>query len=109
MDRPDMTSIADLQAQAYALWIKYPNANIERYGLAVAEEAGEVCRAILKRALEIRGTHDEWTAEIRKEVGDLVSTILMLAITEGFDLETVVVERMQHLLARSVNHDPVGS
>lgn len=102
-----MTSIRDLQYDAVALCAKYPKANTERYGLAIAEEAGEVCRAILKRALGIRGTYARWTEEIQKETCDLIVTLIMLAVIEDFDLENAITTRMTTLLGRPVDHDPI--
>lgn len=59
--------------------------------LAIAEEAGEVCRAILKRHQADIGTSnrneslEHWEQAIRDEVADLIITALSLAENEGFD------------------------
>ena len=76
--------------------------------LNVAEEAGELCRAVLKRVQGIRGTREQWTAEVRKEAADVVLSLYNLAIIEGFDLDEAVRERWQAVEQRDWVSDPVG-
>lgn len=61
--------------------------------LGLVEEVGELCRAILKRDQGIRGSYDEWTAEIRKELGDVLIKLLDVADTAGFDLAEAAADR----------------
>jgi NTP pyrophosphatase (non-canonical NTP hydrolase) len=77
-------------------------------GLLLAEEAGEVCRAILKRMQGIRGTRDEWTAMVRKECIDVQLVLLGIAHYEGFSLAGALSEFWPQIEARDVNHDPIG-
>lgn len=61
--------------------------------LALAEESGEVCRAVLKRDHVISSGrpfkgHDEagWTANLRVELAQLIGVAVDIAYREGFDL-----------------------
>lgn len=76
--------------------------------LGLAEETGELCRAALKRDQGIRGTHEQWTAEIRKEVGDVVIKAHDLAGVEGFDLDDAVAERWAEISQRDWTTDRIG-
>jgi NTP pyrophosphatase (non-canonical NTP hydrolase) len=66
--------------------------------LAVAEEAGEVCRAALKRANGIR--EGDWSANLREEAADVVITLLSLAANEGWSLSEAVDERWEEVRTR---------
>lgn len=82
--------------------LMWPNENVERCGLALAEEAGEVARAILKREHQRDGDGDrggerDWTANLRKEVAQVVITCMSLAEREGFSLRDAILEEMQSL------------
>ena len=87
---------------------------VEREGLALAEEASEVlvaaagraCRAILKRAEAVRRTPEEWTAELRKEVAQVVMVAANLAHLEGFDLLDEVEKAAEALLAYRADRGP---
>jgi NTP pyrophosphatase (non-canonical NTP hydrolase) len=63
-----------------------PNHCVEHQVLVLAEEVGELCRAVVKRAQGIRGTHTEWTTQLRAEAADVLITLLAIAGTERFDL-----------------------
>jgi NTP pyrophosphatase (non-canonical NTP hydrolase) len=69
--------------------------------LSIAEEAGEVCRAVLKRAHGKRPGTD-WTAEVRLEAADVVISLLSLAANEGWSLADAVVERWDEVSHRVV-------
>ena len=60
--------------------------------LSVAEEAGEVCRAVLKRSHGKRPETD-WTKNLREEAADVVISLLSLAANEGWSLMDAVQER----------------
>ena len=60
--------------------------------LSVAEEAGEVCRAVLKRAHGKRPGTD-WSAQLRDEAVDVVISLLSLAANEGWSLADAVAAR----------------
>ena len=76
--------------------------------LVVSEEAGEVSRAVLKRKTGHRGTYEEWTAELRKEIGDVIIGLAYLASIEGFDLEQAIQDRWAVIQQRDWNSDPIG-
>lgn len=61
--------------------------------LALAEEAGEVCRAVLKRDYVVSNRRafkglDEagWTANLRVELAQRIGVALDIAVREGFDI-----------------------
>jgi len=74
--------------------------------LGLSEEVGELSRAVLKREQGIRGTYDEWTAEIAKELGDVMIKLLDVAETAGFDLQTVTALRWEAVSKRNFRADP---
>jgi NTP pyrophosphatase (non-canonical NTP hydrolase) len=76
--------------------------------LIIAEEAGEVCRAVLKREDGIRGTYEEWTAELRKEVAEVFIALAKMAWAEGFDLQEAIEERWSIIKLRDWKKDPKG-
>ena len=74
--------------------------------LGLAEEAGEVARAVLKRHQAIRGTHEEWTQEVWKELGDVLIKAAAIANKEGIDLEDVIVARWADVRRRDFTTFP---
>lgn len=76
--------------------------------LAVVYRVGQITRAVLKREHGTRGTYDQWTEEIRKESADLLLVLLDVARRENFSLAEAVLERQAEILARDLNHHPVG-
>ncbi len=77
-----------------------PSSIVEQ-SLSLAEEVGELCRAVLKRHQNIRGTHEQWTLELRKEIADVHLALLALAEREGIDLHTATVERFTDITTRN--------
>lgn len=67
--------------------------------VAIAEEAGEVCRAVLKRAHGLRPDTD-WDAQLRDEIGDVAITLLSLASNEGWSLADCITDRWQEVQHR---------
>lgn len=76
--------------------------------LGLAEEVGELCRAVLKREQNIRATREVWDAEIRKEIGDCVIKLLDIAAYEGLDLVQVFHERWARVSQRDWVANPAG-
>jgi NTP pyrophosphatase (non-canonical NTP hydrolase) len=76
--------------------------------LGLAEEAGEVARAVLKRHQGIRGTHEEWTDEIWKELGDVLIKCAAIANREGILLEDVIVARWCDVRRRDFTRHPLN-
>jgi NTP pyrophosphatase (non-canonical NTP hydrolase) len=67
--------------------------------LALAEEAGEVCRAVLKRSHGKRPGTD-WTEQVRLEAADVAITLLSLAANEGWSLSDAIAERWAEVRTR---------
>lgn len=105
---PDDLNSQDLQT-AIGLWTRmmWGDRNERSDALAIAEEAGEVCRAVLKRTQSYAGqdrlqrSPADWTAEVRKELADVVITCLSMAENEGFDLMQATRERFAAVRERA--------
>ena len=94
-----------IQAEVGAwLDLHVPARTLEQQVLLLAEEVGEVARAVVKRAQGVRGSHAEWTAALHDEVADVLLTCLAIAATEGFDLHTAAARKWARILRR----DPAG-
>jgi NTP pyrophosphatase (non-canonical NTP hydrolase) len=93
-----------------AAWVEtnFPGTPDEVAVLGLAEESGEVCRAVLKRAQGIRGTREEWDREIAKELGDVVIVAFNIAARFGIDLGDAVFGRWVAVGARNWTVDKVG-
>ena len=69
--------------------------------LVLAEEVGEVARAIVKRQQGIRGSRAEWTTALRHEIADTQIALLALAESEGIDLPTEARRRWIEITNRN--------
>lgn len=108
MSAPRAESLGSLQIRAHRWSLeKWPNEGVMHDALGLGEEVGEVLRCVLKREHGTRGTAEEWTAELRKEVGDTLLVLAVLAEREGFDLLDAAWDRWLAIKDRSVNHDPI--
>jgi NTP pyrophosphatase (non-canonical NTP hydrolase) len=76
--------------------------------LGLAEEVGEVCRAVLKNEQRIRGTHDEWMIELAKELGDVFIKLCDVANVYGLDLQKCITARWDEVSKRNFTKDRVG-
>lgn len=86
-------SPSDLQASMHEESLRrWPDMDAESEALALAEEAGEVCRAVLKRGRGIRGSSEEWTDNLRTEITQTAAVLCNLAAIEGFDLFEAMLE-----------------
>jgi NTP pyrophosphatase (non-canonical NTP hydrolase) len=74
-----------------------PDAGLNEYGLQLAEETGEVVRPILKMSQGIRGTREQWMAELGKEVGDVFFALQGVCIHAGIDLDEAVAARWEQV------------
>lgn len=94
----------DVGREIDRLW---PRESTHARGLALAEEAGEVCRAMLKRdhatwAGTWRGlTPAQWTENLRVETFQAVGVLLDIARREGFDVEQGLRDVLAVLEGRS--------
>jgi len=101
IDHRTQRRVAELSEQ------RFPLATTETEALALAEEAGEVARAVLKRWHGVRGSREAWTAALRQEIAQVVVVALRLAALERFDLAEAVNAEVEAWAARDPNHDPV--
>lgn len=76
--------------------------------LGLAEESGELCRAVLKMHQQIRGTEDEWMLESEKEMGDVFIKLCCIANSLGIDLEKAIKERWTEVRKRNWSTDRTG-
>lgn len=91
------------QAEVAAWLDQHIKRTTEEQALVLAEETGEVCRAVVKRSQGLRGTHVEWTARIQAEVADAHLTLLAIAATEGFDLAAATARKWAKITGRDAN------
>ena len=75
---------------------------------SVTEEVGELLRAARKQKQQIRGTHEEWDAELRKEAGDVLIALFQAADNCGFDLYEAYRLRWNEVALRDFRADPKG-
>ena len=80
----------------------------ELSALGLGEEVGEVMRALIKRRQGIRGTHEEWTAELKKELGDVVIKLCDVADRAGLDLAQCARDRWASVSQRNWIDDRQG-
>jgi len=102
-------TIAEMQNEV-APWVgsNFPNDTVETATLGVTEEAGELARAVLKRYQGIRGTFEEWTEEMRKELGDVFIKLCHVASLAGIDLEYAIADRWNEVRHRDWTTDKQG-
>jgi NTP pyrophosphatase (non-canonical NTP hydrolase) len=74
-----------------------------KQALVLAEETGEVCRAVIKREQGIRGTYEEWSANLKIELAQTLITLFAIAELEGFDLLDYTTEYWDTLKQRNFN------
>jgi NTP pyrophosphatase (non-canonical NTP hydrolase) len=77
-----------------------PEVPLEHQVLVLAEEVGELSRAVVKRAQGIRGSHAHWSEQIRAEAADVLITLLSIAETEGFDLHQAAAAKWGEVTSR---------
>lgn len=86
---------------------QYTNVSLETQALGVAEEAGELCRAVLKRAQGIRGM--DHPARFReaagKEVADVAISIYQMCTLLRLDFGALVATRAEEVMAERDRHD----
>jgi len=86
-----MGVIAEIQAEQRA-WARrnFGPGNSTHSLLGVAEEAGELAHAHLKRAQGIRHDAADYEAKAKDAIGDIIIYLMDYCSTEGWDLEQVV-------------------
>lgn len=102
-----------LDLDALQAWIgsfsrsQWPTMTAESEALALAEEAGEVCRAVVKRRHGVRGSSDAWTRALQREIAQVVVVAARLAALEGFSLAEALADECERWPLRDPDHDPV--
>lgn len=86
----------------------FPNETRVSITLGIAEEVGELCRAVLKQYQGIRGTHEEWNKEVRKELGDVYIKLVHLASHCNWDLTDIILDRWDEVKRRDWIKDKIG-
>jgi len=76
--------------------------------VGLAEEVGELCRAILKQYQQVRGSYTEWQEEIKKELGDVFIKICDVANEADIDLSTGIKSRWTEVKKRDFKANPIG-
>lgn len=76
--------------------------------VGVAEEVGELMRALLKLYQKIRGTPEQWRAEAQKETGDVIITLANIANIVGFSLTGALESRWTEVRQRDFQRDRQG-
>lgn len=104
---PDLSMLQEL-AYEWSMQ-QWPDEDVLSDALGLAEEAGEVCRAVLKRRHGTRGSAVEWREQLRKEAADVLIVLCVLAEREAFDLFDAAIDRYEEIKDRDVNHDPIGA
>ncbi len=101
----------EVQAQVAAivdtLW---PGEDEKNRALALAEEAGEVARATLKRDHARKQVGDrvderDWDANLRLEVSQVVINCLAIAQAEGWSLREMIEEEVAKLAERMAKYE----
>lgn len=75
-------------------------------GLSIAEETGELMRAILKRENARNGNDrhhlsvEHWSQEVQDEAADVAVALMSLAANEGFDLWEAAERRFAYVAQR---------
>lgn len=110
MTQPPVTQPLEAVVRESSFWHRrnFPDATLADQGLVLAEEVGEVCRAIVKDGQAIRGTHLQWMAELRKELGDVAIATMVVSHVAGFDFPQLVADRWEEIRQRDWSHNRAG-
>ena len=106
---PNAVMLRDLQGDV-AEWVRHNFGNDNELATVggLVEECGEVMRAAVKRSQGIRGTREEWDAELRKESADVLIKLCDVAAFYGFDLSEAVATRWGQVRQRDWRANPQG-
>lgn len=77
-----------------------PGDNLERRGLVLGAESGEVQQAIVKAQQNVQGGPERWMTEVEKEAGDAFIALLGVAHRAGFDLSEALEVRWAEVRLR---------
>lgn len=68
--------------------------------IGLVEEVGELCRAVLKRKQGVRGSYEQWTDEIEKELGDIFIKGCDVVDALGFTWSIIARKRWQNVISK---------
>lgn len=74
----------------------------------LVEEVGEAFRAIVKMRQGIRGTEEEWMAELYKELGDIFIKLCDISSYYKWELQDVIEDRWNVVKLRDWQEDKIG-
>lgn len=100
----------DLKQRELAEWQErnFRNVTSEKLVLGMAEEVGELCHYILKRAQKIREAADE--QEVQEQIADGFADCVIFGIqlmeNEGLDAEKVLAKTIKDVLKRDWLSNP---
>jgi NTP pyrophosphatase (non-canonical NTP hydrolase) len=90
----NVLTISELQEQVNKWHTRnFPRQTIAINQVVLTEEVGELSRAIAKMHAGIRGSEEEWITEARKEIGDVMISLMSVATSLGIDAEQAVSEK----------------
>lgn len=76
-------------------------------GLVLAEETGELARAVAKMTQGIRGTKLDWLNQASLEIGDVMISLLSVAHALGIEAEEAIEGRWRFIQQRDWNTDRI--
>ena len=80
---------------------KFPHATEADIGLKLAEEAGEVCRALDRiHYAKSEQAAAPWLVNLTEEIGDVAIVLLVLCNRGGIEFEDVVRDRATEVMQR---------
>lgn len=77
-----------------------PGDSLERRGLVLGSESGEVQQAIVKAQQNVQGGPERWMPEVEIEAGDAFIALCGVAHRGGFDLAEAVMARWETVRQR---------
>jgi len=92
-------------------WQKHNFPNREPWEplIGISEEVGELHHAFLKRHQGIRGTREEWDAEIKDALADIIVYLCDFANAEEIDLEHELAETWARVKRRDWQANPLDA
>lgn len=81
---------------------------VELAALGLAEEVGELCRALLKRKQGIRGSRYDWNREVHTELADVLIKLFDVAARENVSIADCLAVRWPEVAGRDFVTNPIG-
>lgn len=104
----NVLTIGELQQQVNEWHTRnFPRQSVAINQVVLTEEVGELSRAIAKLDAGIRGTKEEWIVEARKEIGDVIISLMSVATSLDIDAEQAVADKWATVSQRNWNVDRI--